>query len=33
LPRGLQIVPPDVLFKKIEDEQLAEWGARFGGGG
>jgi methionyl-tRNA synthetase len=33
LPRGLQITPPDVLFKKIEDEQVAEWGARFGSGG
>ncbi|MFT3726553.1 MAG: methionine--tRNA ligase [Terricaulis sp.] len=33
LPRGLQITPPDVLFKKIDDEQVAEWTARFGGGG
>jgi methionyl-tRNA synthetase len=32
LPRGLQINPPDVLFKKIEDEQVAEWTAQFGGG-
>ena len=32
LPRGLAISPPDVLFKKIEDEQVAEWGARFGAG-
>ena len=23
----------DVLFKKIEDEQVAEWSTRFGGGG
>src|SRR5262249_16867655 len=33
LPRGHQILPPDVLFKKIEDEQVAEWSTRFGGGG
>ncbi len=33
LPRGLKFTPPDVLFKKIEDEQVAEWGVRFGGGG
>jgi methionyl-tRNA synthetase len=33
LPRGLHITPPDVLFKKIEDEQVAEWTTRFGGGG
>jgi methionyl-tRNA synthetase len=32
LPRGLAITPPDVLFKKIEDEQVAEWSARFGAG-
>ena len=32
LPRGLHISPPDVLFKKIEDEQIAEWTASFGGG-
>jgi methionyl-tRNA synthetase len=32
LPRGLAITPPDVLFKKIEDEQIAAWTERFGGG-
>ena len=32
LPRGHTINPPDVLFKKIEDEQVAEWAARFGAG-
>ncbi len=33
LPRGLKFTPPDVLFKKIEDEQVAELTERFGGGG
>ncbi|MEL6567683.1 MAG: methionine--tRNA ligase [Pseudomonadota bacterium] len=31
LPYGLEITPPDVLFQKIEDEQVAEWTERFGG--
>lgn len=31
LPRGLAITPPDVLFTKIEDEQVAEWTEGFGG--
>ncbi len=31
LPHGLEISAPDVLFAKIEDEQVAEWSARFGG--
>ncbi|MEM9740560.1 MAG: methionine--tRNA ligase [Pseudomonadota bacterium] len=31
LPPGLAITPPDVLFKKIEDEHVAEWTERFGG--
>jgi methionyl-tRNA synthetase len=31
LEPGLAIKPPDVLFAKITDEQLAEWIARFGG--
>ena len=31
LPRGHEISPPDVLFRKIEDEQVAEWTERFGG--
>lgn len=28
---GQTIRAPEVLFKKIEDEQVAEWGERFGG--
>ena len=32
LPRGLAITPPDVLFKKIEDVDVAAWTERFGGG-
>ena len=31
LPHGLSISPPDVLFSKIEDEQVAEWTETFGG--
>lgn len=31
LPRGQAITPPDVLFQKIEDAQIAEWTDRFGG--
>jgi len=31
LPRGLAITPPDVLFRKIENEDVAAWRARFGG--
>jgi methionyl-tRNA synthetase len=31
LPAGRAIRAPDVLFKKIEDAQLAEWTERFGG--
>jgi len=31
LEPGLPIHPPDVLFAKITDEQLAEWATRFGG--
>ncbi|MGR4863885.1 methionine--tRNA ligase [Caulobacter sp. LARHSG274] len=31
LPIGLPVRAPEVLFKKIEDEQIAEWTARFGG--
>ncbi|MAP49092.1 MAG: methionine--tRNA ligase [Oceanicaulis sp.] len=31
LPRGLQFSVPDVLFAKIEDDQVAEWVERFGG--
>jgi methionyl-tRNA synthetase len=33
LKPGLAIKPPDVLFAKITDEQLAEWTARFSGAG
>ncbi len=33
LPHGLAITPPDVLFRKIEDDQVAEWAVRFGGAG
>ncbi|MFN4183596.1 MAG: methionine--tRNA ligase [Hyphomonas sp.] len=32
IPRGHAITPPDVLFQKIEDTQVAEWTAQFGGG-
>jgi methionyl-tRNA synthetase len=31
LPVGLPVRAPEVLFKKIEDEQIAEWTERFGG--
>lgn len=31
LPRGHTIAPPDVLFQKIEDEQVAAWTEQFGG--
>jgi methionyl-tRNA synthetase len=32
LPRGMAVGVPPVLFAKIEDAQVAEWTARFGGG-
>jgi len=32
LPRELAITPPEVLFKKIEDADVALWAERFGGG-
>ncbi len=32
LPVGQEIVPPDVLFAKIEDSQVEEWTEKFGGG-
>jgi len=32
LPRGLPFTPPEVLFKKIEDGDVAAWTERFGGG-
>jgi len=31
LSRGAKVTPPDVLFRKIEDADVAEWRARFGG--
>jgi methionyl-tRNA synthetase len=31
LPRGLPISAPELLFQKIEDEQVAEWTQMFGG--
>ena len=32
LPRNLAFTPPDVLFKKIEDADVAVWSERFGAG-
>jgi methionyl-tRNA synthetase len=32
LPRGMKFNPPDVLFRKIEDTDVAAWAERFGGG-
>lgn len=32
LPEGRPVQAPEVLFRKIEDAQVAEWAARFGGG-
>ncbi|MBR9827000.1 MAG: methionine--tRNA ligase, partial [Alphaproteobacteria bacterium] len=31
LPHGHEIAPPDLLFAKIEDDQVTEWSERFGG--
>ncbi|KRB41314.1 methionine--tRNA ligase [Phenylobacterium sp. Root700] len=31
LPAGRAVQAPEVLFKKVENEQVAEWVARFGG--
>ena len=31
LPHGLAITPPDVLFRKIEDDQVTAWTEQFGG--
>jgi methionyl-tRNA synthetase len=31
LPPGRPVKAPDVLFKKVEDDQVAEWRNRFGG--
>ncbi len=31
LPRGRSVSAPEVLFRKIEDVQVAEWSERFGG--
>jgi methionyl-tRNA synthetase len=33
LEPGQTIHPPEVLFAKITDEQVAEWKVRFGGAG
>lgn len=33
LPRGHAIEPPDVLFRKIEDADVAAWAERFGASG
>jgi methionyl-tRNA synthetase len=33
LEPGQKIAPPDVLFAKIADEQIAEWRERFRGTG
>jgi methionyl-tRNA synthetase len=33
LPEGRAVKAPEVLFKKIEDAQIAEWTERFGGEG
>ncbi|NBU28462.1 MAG: hypothetical protein EBS42_09740, partial [Caulobacteraceae bacterium] len=33
LPAGHTIAAPDVLFRKIEDDQLAAWAEQFGGAG
>jgi methionyl-tRNA synthetase len=30
LPKGGKFLPPDVLFKKIEDAEVAQWRERFG---
>ena len=31
LPRGQKVQATEVLFRKIEDVQVAEWAERFGG--
>ncbi|MGH6997556.1 MAG: methionine--tRNA ligase, partial [Phenylobacterium sp.] len=31
LPAGRAVAAPEVLFKKVENEQVAEWLERFGG--
>ena len=31
LPVGLSVEPPEVLFKKIEEDDIADWTERFGG--
>jgi methionyl-tRNA synthetase len=33
LAPGTPVSAPEVLFRKIEDEQVAEWRVRFGGAG
>jgi methionyl-tRNA synthetase len=31
LERGSAITVPEVLFRKVDDDQVAAWTARFGG--
>jgi hypothetical protein len=31
LPPGRKVAAPEVLFRKVEDAQVAEWRERFGG--
>jgi methionyl-tRNA synthetase len=31
LPPGRKVTAPEVLFRKVEDEQVAQWRERFGG--
>jgi methionyl-tRNA synthetase len=31
LPPGRRVAAPEVLFRKVEDAQIAEWSERFGG--
>ncbi len=31
VPAGLKVQAPEVLFRKIDDDQISEWTARFGG--
>jgi methionyl-tRNA synthetase len=33
LEPGRAVSVPEVLFRKVEDVQVAEWATRFGGGG
>jgi methionyl-tRNA synthetase len=31
LPAGRPVAAPEVLFRKIEDDQIADWAQRYGG--